>query len=862
MGRNTRSTPANNGKDKIIPKKVKDSIEKKAPSRNSMIFSSDDSEDTPTMSPPMVTAYDKMETDSFKDMKESLKTQDITVKITPDKNDDDSNIIEDSDDDNMIVMSPKKLHPSPVSKTEMNLKFCSGGPNKSVDAKNNLATKTRCIRPLTIPFRYCDDDEDSEHMIPENTDEQQNDEIPSSMLQGEDIDDFLSHIESDLQNFDPTNEVSPDAYQTDFIPESISFTAVRASGGYMCGTYGICKLPHTYSDEQQPFLPQHSLQQSLTSEEQPAEEDLYIEDRPPAQQDIIKVLLEHRSLLPDRCVTVLSASKRLPDANGSALSICLWAKKAGLAYDQTRAFQVFTSCFVLSFFRDAKMPSAARTRSQAFLKEKLRLMKLAGKLPIPATQQRMSNFKESNLVCFLHGPGGNGKSAVLEMLQSYAREYCKFLGYEYTKWTIIVSAMSGVAATLVGGYTTHSAVHLNKCICNIPFEDKIRWKQTRLLIVDEISFASKSDVQKLDARVKYLKDSPIQKYGGLDIIFCGDMRQLQPANGYMRIYDEEFPEFHGSVNCYLELNGMHIFSGDMAWGKLLSRFCNGELTSDDVDLLNTRVVDQNNLSLPVDLRYACFKNIDRVSINTWLFLSHVQSAPDTAYIKKNCILILSSNLQIKEGDCQYRSPSNGWEHYFWHHCGEGYCKPTSFSGRFDPAMLLFYNRPVMVTNNENVEKMIANGTRSYVRAVHLKPGESYTMCSVDSISIPTVRADQIQKVVLAFENSSSTDETFELVPKEHTFIADVPYPKSLQCGKKESRLTLHMQGLQLPFICNNATKGHKLHGASVASLFVHTRSMVENWSHVVLSRVRTMTGLYLKKPLEKRLLMYHKSTRT
>ena len=102
----------------------------------------------------MVTAYDKMETDSFKDMKENLKTQDITVKITPDKNDDDSDIIKDSDDDNMIVMSPKKLHPSPVSKTEMNLKFCSGSPNKSVDTKNNLATKTRCIGPFKLVNKY------------------------------------------------------------------------------------------------------------------------------------------------------------------------------------------------------------------------------------------------------------------------------------------------------------------------------------------------------------------------------------------------------------------------------------------------------------------------------------------------------------------------------------------------------------------------------------------------------------------------------------------------------------------------------------------------------------------------------------
>ena len=77
------------------------------------------------------------------------------------------------------------------------------------------------------------------------------------------------------------------------------------------------------------------------------------------------------------------------------------------------------------------------------------------------------------------------------------------------------------------------------------------------------------------------------------------------------------------------------------------------------------------------------------------------------------------------------------------------------------------------------------------------------MCTVDSFSILTVRADQIQKIELCFENPTSTEETFHLVPKEHTFIAEVPYPRSLQCGgKKESRMKPHMKGVQHPFICN------------------------------------------------------------
>jgi hypothetical protein len=61
-----------------------------------------------------------------------------------------------------------------------------------------------------------------------------------------------------------------------------------------------------------------------------------------------------------------------------------------------------------------------------------------------------------------------------------------------------------------------------------------------------------------------------------------------------------------------------------------------------------------------------------------------------------------------------------------------------------------------------------------------------------------------------------------------------------------------MRGTQLPIICNNATTGHKLQGTSIESLFVHASTTVRNWMYVVLSRVKTLKGLYLRRPLDKK----------
>jgi hypothetical protein len=59
-----------------------------------------------------------------------------------------------------------------------------------------------------------------------------------------------------------------------------------------------------------------------------------------------------------------------------------------------------------------------------------------------------------------------------------------------------------------------------------------------------------------------------------------------------------------------------------------------------------------------------------------------------------------------------------------------------------------------------------------------------------------------------------------------------------------------MRGKQFPIISNSATTGHKLQGCTLAELAVFEQFHGQNWMYVVLSRVRTMKGLYLAEPLD------------
>ena len=71
---------------------------------------------------------------------------------------------------------------------------------------------------------------------------------------------------------------------------------------------------------------------------------------------------------------------------------------------------------------------------------------------------------------------------------------------------------------------------------------------------------------------------------------------------------------------------------------------------------------------------------------------------------------------------------------------------------------------------------------------------------------------------------------------------------------------------QIPANSNDATTGHKLQGMSKDIIIVSSwptgglSLMFKNWEYVVLSRVRTLSGLYLVEPIEGQIIQPITST--
>ena len=116
--------------------------------------------------------------------------------------------------------------------------------------------------------------------------------------------------------------------------------------------------------------------------------------------------------------------------------------------------------------------------------------------------------------------------------------------------------------------------------------------------------------------------------------------------------------------------------------------------------------------------------------------------------------------------------------------------------------------------------------------------------------ITAVSANDVERIILEHDNENISPRLFSLQPKTHSFMAKIPLPESVQYGGVTKTHPVNMTGTQLPIISSNATTGHKLQGATVTSLLVHTLTNVRNWTYVVLSRVREMNGLYLRRSLD------------
>ncbi|MEQ9468023.1 MAG: helix-turn-helix domain-containing protein [Ekhidna sp.] len=221
---------------------------------------------------------------------------------------------------------------------------------------------------------------------------------------------------------------------------------------------------------------------------------------------------------------------------------------------------------------------------------------------------------------FLTGKAGTGKTT---FLRNIVRNTYK---------NVAVAAPTGIAAINAEGVTLHSLLQLpfgTYIPEDIPFSEgaiKVTTPSTlfkdarfgaqkrklinelELLIIDEVSMLRADLLDCIDATLRYLRKRRFDPFGGLQILFIGDLMQLPPVvkqeefHLLRRYYDSPYffdaRALKDNPPIRVELDKVYRQS-DHQFVALLNRLRNNELVYDDIELLNEHY-DQNAEKTAVD----------------------------------------------------------------------------------------------------------------------------------------------------------------------------------------------------------------------------------------------------------------------
>ncbi|GAB5523450.1 MAG: helix-turn-helix domain-containing protein [Roseivirga sp.] len=219
---------------------------------------------------------------------------------------------------------------------------------------------------------------------------------------------------------------------------------------------------------------------------------------------------------------------------------------------------------------------------------------------------------------FLTGKAGTGKTTFLKHIVAHTHK------------KTVVAAPTGIAAINAEGVTLHSLLQLPfgafiperiqppdinaqittlfNLFSNLRFNTSKRnlIREIELLIIDEVSMLRADLLDCIDHMLRFLRKRKNEPFGGLQVLFIGDLLQLPPvvkdtewqilSQYYKSSYFFEARALKDNPPIHVELDKVYRQS-DQKFIGLLNRFRENRQTDADIDLLNQRYrADHQKLS--------------------------------------------------------------------------------------------------------------------------------------------------------------------------------------------------------------------------------------------------------------------------
>lgn len=456
-------------------------------------------------------------------------------------------------------------------------------------------------------------------------------------------------------------------------------------------------------------------------------------------------------------------------------------------------------------------PFASKARVSSEYKEPEVLKLDFSSNPEMAEALRVMDVTSDNL--FLTGEAGTGKSTLLKYFR------------HTTKKNIVVLAPTGVAALNVEGQTIHSFcgfgpdITLSKVKKLGPGSAKFQLLQKlHTVVIDEISMVRADLLDCVDKFLRINGPVPSEPFGGIQMVFIGDLYQLPPVDkdfggggGLFKEYQSPYffdsRAFNAAKFEYVQLITVYR-QKDRVFLDVLNAVRNNAATSEHLTILNTRAdLAENKFSFEKFAIYLTPTNARARQVNNF-FLQR-----------------LSSPLKVYTGEA--RGSFEDREH------------PTDLS------LQLKIGAQVMMLNNDQAKRWV-NGTMGKV--VGIKKGDDdYASNMVyepfeDDLENQDKSANS-DRIVIELE----TGETVYVLP--HTWEM-FQFVLDKASEKIDSRTTGSFT--QYPFKLAWAVTIHKAQGKTFDKVYIDlsTGTFAHGQLYVALSRCRTLEGLYLKRAVK------------
>ena len=421
---------------------------------------------------------------------------------------------------------------------------------------------------------------------------------------------------------------------------------------------------------------------------------------------------------------------------------------------------------------------------------------------------------------FITGPGGTGKSALIKHIKRNADARCKI---------IQVCALTGCASVLLEckAKTLHSwsGIGLGKGSIEQLIKKvqknkhyKALWKETDILVVDEVSMMSMKLFETLDAIGKSVRKDR-RPFGGLQLIFSGDFYQLPPVGDKddpdtsKFCFESEFWFTTFSRQNHIQLQ--KIFrQNDPIYQSILNQVREGRLKRSTNDILLSQVnkpTDETLTIKPTKL-FPTRNKVD--SINT-SEMDKLEGEEKEFKIKYHGDLEMTAKERLQRTQVTPEQIKTELQ----------YLKANL---RCDEIIKLKVGSQVMcIVNTELANgEMLCNGSQGIVIRFSQEGSPVIRFSRGTNISSSSSSSNS------SSNSSSSSSSSFELAMNYHI------WPSETIPGVGVS---------QLPLILAWALTIHKAQGATldVAEIDAGSNIFECGQTYVALSRVKSLEGLYL-----------------